>query len=137
MSQGGSTSTGRWRAALKFAIIGVAVLVVLTLLHAAVLWAFADELPAPPASSLPDVPSSVQVVDEGAQCASGGCWQELTLRPEEGQSTKQLAVELGLDVERCEWVSLLDPRRLCVGSLAEADVLLVYAANFSRGNTEP
>jgi hypothetical protein len=137
MNERRRTTAGRWRAVVKVAAIGVALLLVVTLLHAAFLWAFADELPAPPASSLPDVPSSVEVIEEGMQCASGGCWQELSLRPAEGQSTKELAVELGLDVERCDWVSLWDPRRVCVGSLAEADVLLVYAANYSRAFTEP
>jgi hypothetical protein len=137
VSRVGRTSASRWRAALMFAGAGVALLLVATLLHAAFLWAFADELPAPPASSLPDVPSSVQVVDEGEQCASGGCWQELSLLPAEGQSTRELAVQLGLDVERCEWVSVWDPRRVCVGSMAESEILFVYAANYSRAPGQP
>jgi hypothetical protein len=137
MSQGDRRTGGGLRRALKLAAIGVSALLVVILLHAAYLLVFVDELPAPPSSSLPDLPSSVLVVDEGQVCASGGCWRELTIRPSGGNSAIELAAQLGLDVETCEPGNLWDPRQLCIGSVVQKGLLHVYAANFSRGNTEP
>ncbi len=87
-----------------------------------VLWVNLDEAAIPPASAIPE---GVTVVTDGRGCGSGGCWRDLRLRPDEGQSADELAA-LGLERERCTALSWLDRRRVCTGGDVVGDEVRLY-----------
>ncbi|GAA5143944.1 hypothetical protein GCM10023340_10560 [Nocardioides marinquilinus] len=84
-----------WLVAVVAAVLLVAC-VALYLLYAAYLLAFADEGALPPRWRIPDLPAGASVIHESKECASGGCWRQLTIQPGRGQTANDLAGELGL-----------------------------------------
>ena len=123
--------------AWRVAALTVAVLVVIAGalygLRVGYLFAFDDELPASPGNSLPAIPASVHVVEEGQRCASGGCWWEIVLEAPAGLTLSGLAAELGVDEEHCTPGDFWDPREHCVGSLESGGHLVVYDSRHSLG----
>lgn len=69
----------------------------------------------PPSSDAPDLPAGVTIANDERQCASGGCWRELTLRGAEHQTPEELAAILHMPEEVCRARSPLDWRRVCTG----------------------
>ncbi|KUL26316.1 hypothetical protein ADL15_38625 [Actinoplanes awajinensis subsp. mycoplanecinus] len=63
----------------------------------------------PPKSRIPNIPPGASVIEQGKECASGGCWWEITVAPAAGQSPEDLAREMGLAAEQRKWPTLLDP----------------------------
>ncbi|MDO9396095.1 MAG: hypothetical protein Q7T71_06100, partial [Herbiconiux sp.] len=96
-----------------------------------VIWAgylavVAGEGALPPRSRIPDLPSDARVLSETVECASGGCWREILVRPAGGQSPAELATELDLvDEQRHPW-RLSDPHSVSVGSRVTGDDLRIY-----------
>lgn len=79
----------------------------------------------PPSSDAPDLPAGVTITRDERQCASGGCWRELTLRGSEHQTPEELAVALEMPEEVCRARSLLDRRRVCTG-VTVGDQVRIY-----------
>jgi hypothetical protein len=93
-----------------------------------------DESAAPPATSLPAVPSGADVIGTEKLCASGGCWQEATVAPSDGESPDELAARMGLTAEKCSPGNIIDPRSICRGSMTSRDgQLVIYVSYWSRG----
>lgn len=68
-----------------------------SLVYAAYLAVFSGEGALPPTWRNPDVPAGAEVVSvEEDLCGSGGCSRVLTIVPAEGQSTRDLAAQMGL-----------------------------------------
>lgn len=80
----------------------------------AALSAFGDEGSLPPKWRIPDVPAGATVVDESEECASGGCWRQVTLAPAAGQSPEELAERMGLAEQQDLPRKLFDPATVYV-----------------------
>ncbi|MEU5784276.1 hypothetical protein [Micromonospora lupini] len=96
-----------------------------------VLWflslrAFGDEGALPPKSRLPEVPAGASVVDESTECASGGCWRQITVAPAAGQTPEDLAREMGLTEEQSLPPTLFDPGSVYVGARVAEGKLIVH-----------
>ncbi|MGC4880564.1 hypothetical protein ACLQ26_30345 [Micromonospora sp. DT43] len=87
---------------------------------------FGDEGALPPKSRLPEVPAGASVVDESTECASGGCWRQLTLAPAAGQTPEDLAREMGLTEEQSLPPTLFDPGSVYVGARVAEGRLIVH-----------
>ncbi|CCH19936.1 hypothetical protein [Micromonospora lupini] len=87
---------------------------------------FGDEGALPPKSRLPEVPAGASVVDESTECASGGCWRQLTVAPAAGQTPEDLAREMGLTEERKLPPTLFDPGSVYVGARVADGRLIVH-----------
>jgi hypothetical protein len=119
----------------------IAVSVSVAALAAVVVWVWAanlflitlDDPAAPDRSTLPSAPEDATVVGTEEICASGGCWQELTLLPPAGETPEELAARMGLEDEICSAGNIVDPRPLCRGAEPRNGALLVYSALWSRG----
>ena len=108
-------------------IVGVAVMAGLVYaVWAAYLALMAGEGAVPPRSRIPDVPSGAEVVSETEQCASGGCWREVLLRPADGQTPEELVAQMGLSSEKEYSWRLLDPHSVAVGATVKGSELSVY-----------
>ena len=104
----------------------VGLLVVAYGLWAAYLAVFDSEGELPPRSRIPEVPGDARVVSDTKECASGGCWWELVLRPAAGQSPEELAAHMGVTGDvRHPW-HVFDPHVVFVGSSAEDELLRIY-----------
>ena len=80
-------------------------------------------------SALPDVPPNAQEMKQLKACGSGGCWQELRLRPRPGVRPGRVVAALDLKTERCRENGWPDPRSTCVGAdILPNDVVIVYAS---------
>ena len=80
-------------------------------------------------SSLPDVPPNAREINRSKACGTGGCWQELRLRPRPGIRPAKVVQALDLKTERCRENGWLDPRSTCVGAcMFTDDVVVVYAS---------
>lgn len=80
-------------------------------------------------SALPDVPPNAQAISQSKACGSGGCWQELRLRPRPGIRPAKVVKALDLETERCRENGWPDPRSTCVGAYLFTDgVVVVYAS---------
>lgn len=77
---------------------------------------FGTEGALPPDSRMPQVPAGATVLDEGMECASGGCWRQLVIAPPAGQSPEDLAGEMGLSEEQSLPPTLFDPGSVYVGA---------------------
>ncbi|WP_433310249.1 hypothetical protein ACQP0U_22235 [Micromonospora sp. CA-269861] len=86
---------------------------------------FGTEGALPPKSRLPEVPSGASVVDEGTECASGGCWRTITVVPAAGQAPEDLAREMGLSEELSLPPTLFDPASVYVGAEPREGKLIV------------
>lgn len=93
------------------AAVVVCTLVLVYLTRLFWLYAGATEGDVPSASSIP-LPAGSQVVDVSTDCASGGCWSNIDVRPPEGMSPADLARELGIDPQGKISGNLLDPRTI-------------------------
>ena len=76
------------------------------------LWLVVDESAMPAASALPALPDGARVTAEHKNCASGGCWLELTVDAPAGMSGEELAAEVLPDGETSAFRSVLDLRRV-------------------------
>jgi len=86
---------------------------------------FGSEGLVPPDWRLPDVPDGAQVQSASKECASGGCWRVIELRPPAGQSPGELAVEMGMG-EPGEWGRhVFDPAPVWHDAVTHAEVLRV------------
>ncbi len=103
-------------------------IVLLYLARLAVLFVGASEGDIPSASLIPQPPSGAQVVSEGTQCSSGGCWRQVVLRPAAGQSPDQLAAQMDLTTTRQVRGNLLDPRTVYLESSVLNGELRVVAS---------
>ncbi|MBQ1030466.1 hypothetical protein ABZ388_23540 [Micromonospora parva] len=87
---------------------------------------FKTEGELPPTSRMPQVPAGAKVTDEGMECASGGCWRTITVVPAAGQSSADLAREMGLSKELILPPTLFDPASVYVGAHPEDGELIVH-----------
>lgn len=93
-----------------------------------------DESATRPTTALPAIPTGADVIGTEKICASGGCWQEATVVPSDGESPDELAARMELSTEKCSSGNIIDPRTICLGSMASRDgQLLVYVSYWSRG----
>jgi len=120
----------RRRILIALAII-VPVLVLLGLVRLAGLAVFATEGDVPAASSIP-LPEGSAVVDESVDCASGGCWTLLSVRPPEGMTPDELAAELGATPQARMPGTLWDPRTISLTAKARGSLLVVRADFWSQ-----
>ncbi|SMH28278.1 hypothetical protein SAMN06295885_0126 [Rathayibacter oskolensis] len=120
---GGSQSRG----AVVAAIVVVGLLAVLYLGRLGVLFVGATEGDVPPASSI-GLPAGSEVVRESVECASGGCWSLLAVRPPEGMSPEELSSELGARLPGSFW----DPRTISLSSDPQGRLLVVRADYWTR-----
>ncbi|WP_406245510.1 hypothetical protein ACI7YT_10670 [Microbacterium sp. M] len=116
------------------AVAVVATVIVLSLLYAGrLLWLSvgATEGDIPPASAVP-LPAGSEILGETSDCASGGCWTNVTIRPPEGQSAEALAEELGatpqLEIPGDFW----DPRSVWVSARPTGSVLVLILDYYSE-----
>ncbi len=102
--------------------------VLLYLMYAAYLFMFADEGSLPPRWRIPDVPSEAQVIRETKECGSGGCWRQVVVQPERGQTPEDLARELDLSEEgqRHGW-QWYDPHSVWIGASVDDGDLVITA----------
>lgn len=95
-------------------------------LWAGYLAAFASEGAVPPQSRIPDLPAGTEIVGSTTECASGGCWREVTLAPAPHSSPQALADRLGLESteQRYPW-RVHDPHSVQVWADTDGDRLVV------------
>lgn len=95
-------------------------------------WLFmgATEGDVPSASSLP-LPAGSQIIDVTTECASGGCWSLIDVRPPEGTTPDGLAGELGIDPQGKISGNLLDPRTIWLRAEQKGDLLSIHADYWS------
>ncbi|WP_309103532.1 hypothetical protein [Microbacterium sp.] len=110
------------------------VIVALALLCAGRMWwmsAMATEGAVPPASAIP-LPAGVEIRSESSDCASGGCWATLTLRPPAGQTPEALAEEIGATPQLAIPGNFFDPRTIWVSARPVGSLLLLTADYWSQ-----
>ncbi|NQX17977.1 hypothetical protein [Rathayibacter sp. VKM Ac-2857] len=110
-------------------IAGAAVLC--ALLYYGALAVFATEGDVPAASTI-DLPDGSELVGETVECASGGCWRLLSVRPPDGMTPEQLSGEIGTTPQARIAGTLWDPRTITVSSAVEGPVLKVRADYWSQ-----
>lgn len=115
------------RVAVRVVLVTLVVLVVVAVVRYGALFAFATEGDVPPTGAAP-LPAGATVVDATKECASGGCWTQLTVRPPSGTSSERLAARL--DGTRIAG-SLWDPRTVNVAAESDGDQVLVRADYWS------
>ena len=86
---------------------------------------------------MPDVsrlafPAGSEVVSEIRDCASGGCWIDIAVRPPDGQTPEDLARELGATPQLQLPGNIADPRTVWVWAEPGADELNLRADYWSR-----
>lgn len=84
----------------------------------------ATEGDVPSISSVP-LPEGTEVLGETKDCASGGCWANVTLRPPAGQSAVELAEQIGATSQLAIPGNLLDPRTVWVSAKPAGGMLLL------------
>lgn len=87
--------------------------------------------------AVPDIsriglPAQVDIVDETRECASGGCWVTITVRPPAGQSAEELASEIGASPQLELPGSIFDPRTVWVWAEPVAGDLALRADYWSQ-----
>lgn len=95
------------------------------------LFVSAREGDVPPASVV-SLPSGARVVDDDVECASGGCWRLVTVRPPSGVSAEALATELGTTSGVRVGGTVWDPRTVTLSSEVDEGYLVVRADYWSR-----
>jgi len=113
--------------------------VVLVVVALALLYAFrtawlvmtATEGDVPAASALP-LPAGSEILDESRDCASGGCWITLEVRPPSGQTPEDLAADIGATPQLELPGNVIDPRTIWVWAEPGGDVLVLRADYFSQ-----
>lgn len=109
------------------AIVALAAIVLLVYgMWAGYLAVFASEGSVPPLSRVPDLPAGVKIVDSTTECASGGCWREVSVSPAPDVSPRALAEELGIDdtESRYPW-RLDDPHTVQMWAEPRGDHLVI------------
>lgn len=97
----------------------------------AFLSAFATEGDVPPTASV-SLPAGSEVVAEEKECASGGCWVVLSVRPPDGMSPHDLATSLGTTPQARQRGTLWDPRTVNLSSEVDGEFLVVRADYWTR-----
>ncbi|RIJ52922.1 hypothetical protein DZG00_02920 [Clavibacter lycopersici] len=120
----------RRRILIVLAVV-VPVLVLLALVRLAGLAVFATEGDVPAASSIP-LPEGSAVVDESVDCASGGCWTILSVRPPQGMTPDELSAELGTMPQARIPGTLWDPRTISLTAEVQGSLLVVQADFWSQ-----
>ncbi|MEU8661081.1 hypothetical protein [Actinoplanes philippinensis] len=92
------------------------------------LYLFGDEGATPPDWRVPAVPAGATVVEEGMQCASGGCWWGLTVKPAPGQTPEELQRRMGLEAEERLGPTLTDPGYVVRGAHIRQGNVVVYVS---------
>ena len=122
--------TKRGRAVGSRTVIAISVaLGVLALLYLArlgLLFIGADEGDIPSAALIPAAPTGAQILSEGKECATGGCWWAVVVTPSDGQSLEDLAADMGVVEEQHLPGNFWDPRTITLGSQVVPDGLSVY-----------
>ncbi|MDY0912283.1 hypothetical protein [Rathayibacter festucae] len=85
-----------------------------------------------PAASAIDLPDGSELVGETVECASGGCWRLLSVRPPDGMTPEQLSGEIGTTPQARIAGTLWDPRTITVSSAVEGPLLKVRADYWSQ-----
>lgn len=86
----------------------------------------ATEGDVPDASRIP-LPAGSEVVSRDRECASGGCWITLTVRPPSGQTPTALAEAIGATPKLEVAGHILDPRSFSVWAKPGAETVLLRA----------
>ncbi|QOD43155.1 hypothetical protein [Clavibacter zhangzhiyongii] len=120
----------RRRILIALAVV-VAAVVLLMLARYATLSVFATEGDVPAASSIP-LPEGSEVVDEGVECASGGCWLLLSVRPPEQMTVDELAAALGTTPQARIPGTPWDPRTISLRAEPHGSLLQVQADYWSQ-----
>ncbi|MWV58808.1 hypothetical protein [Rathayibacter sp. VKM Ac-2754] len=110
-------------------IVAVTVLFALVYYFSSAVFATEGDVPAASAISLPE---GSEVVDESVECASGGCWALLSVRPPEVMTPEELSSELGTTPQARIPGTLWDPRTITVSSRVDGPLLIVRADFWSR-----
>lgn len=101
------------------------------LVHYAGLAVFRTEGDVPAASAV-DLPDGSELVSETVECASGGCWRLLSVRPPDAMTPEQLSSELGTTPQARIAGTLWDPRTITVSSAIDGPLLEVRADYWSQ-----
>ncbi|QHC58914.1 hypothetical protein [Rathayibacter sp. VKM Ac-2760] len=96
----------------------------------ALLFLGATEGDVPPAAAIP-LPAGSAVVGESAECASGGCWLVVSVRPPDGTTPEELERALGTDPQVRLLGDLWDPRTIRLGSDVRGPLLELRADYWS------
>jgi hypothetical protein len=112
-------------------VVAAVVLGTLYLGWALLLFAGSTEGDVPDVSRLA-LPVGSEVVSETRDCASGGCWIDVVVRPPDGQSPEDLAVELGAAPQLQLRGNIVDPRTVWVWAEPGVDELKLRADYWSR-----
>lgn len=121
----------RTRGAIALAIAGVVLLGVLYLAWVLLLFAAATEGDVPDAARL-HLPAGAEVIGQAEECASGGCWITLTVRPPSGQTPEDLAAEIGATPQLEIAGNFLDPRPMWVWAESSAATLSLRVDYWSQ-----
>ncbi|WP_131922605.1 MULTISPECIES: hypothetical protein [unclassified Curtobacterium] len=129
------TATGRRkRSVVVMVVVTLALVTLLAGVRLVSLFAFATEGDVPPASSV-SLPAGSELITEEKECASGGCWAVLSVRPPEGVSPQDLATSLGMTPQARQRGTLWDPRTVNLSSEADGELLVIRADYWSRQAT--
>ncbi|SKA97640.1 hypothetical protein SAMN06295879_2410 [Agreia bicolorata] len=125
-----STTRSRKRLYLRGALVIVAVLAMLYAARVGLLFIGASEGDAPPVSSVP-LPTGTEVTQVSTECASGGCWTLISVRPPDGTTPEDLKSELGTTPQSRLPGSFWDPRTVSLTSETKGRSLVIKADYFS------
>ncbi|WP_043674655.1 hypothetical protein [Clavibacter michiganensis] len=131
MADTGERHRRRRRRILVALAIVVPVLVLAALGRYAMLAVFATEGDVPAASSIA-FPEGSEVVEESVDCASGGCWRLVTVRPPEGMTPDDLAIALGATPQARIPGTPWDPRAISLRAEVHGSELVVQADYWSQ-----
>ncbi|WP_404561366.1 hypothetical protein [Curtobacterium sp. AB7] len=95
---------------------------------------FATEGDVPPAASV-SLPAGSELIAEEKECASGGCWAVLSVRPPNGTSPEDLATSLGMTPQARQRGTLWDPRTVNLSAEVDGELLIIRADYWSREAT--
>ena len=123
--------TRRTQGIVTLAIAGVVLLGVLYMARVLLLFAGATEGDVPDAARL-QLPAGAEVIRQAEDCASGGGWVTLRVRPPSGQSPEDLAAEIGATPQLEIAGNLLDPRPVWVWAEPSAATLSLRVDYWSR-----
>jgi len=106
--------SSRWEVVALIVLAPPAVLVtafwaLMYLVWVPAIWTGIDEAGVPSRSP---VPAELVVTDDKTDCASGGCWRELSVQPPAGQSATDLISTWDVE-EGCAPQTWIDLRRVC------------------------
>ena len=112
---------------LRYALVVIAILAFVYLCWFALLSIGSEEGDIPPASSL-GLPDGTTILTETKDCASGGCWSTIAVRPAEGSSSAELKEHLDTAYNGRVPGTFFDPRTINVMAVARQSVVVVTAS---------